>query len=325
MLSRPGKTPMKTAPLLTARSIPTALLAISLCSGIVLGQQSPAPDAAGTGGQSVSASPAAAHAAAETPPETLKRCWQLLTDSVQDPKHIETRTQALNALSSLGGNTQANGLIAAAMKDPNLDVRTAAVLAAGKTTSRSLIEPLKKLLDDPEPQVVFSAATTLWKQFADRSGEDILAAIAAGDRKANPNLVHGAKNDISRTLHSNAALEKIGIETGAGFVLGPFGFALDAVEYARKNGGDSARVQAIDLLAENKTADIHDQMKSALDDNDAGVRAAAVKALGSFHRPADSGAIAALLEDGKQPVRLAAAAAYIDCATARSSARMPHR
>jgi HEAT repeat protein len=312
---------------LATRSILKILLAISLWATSALAQENPRPAAVGNGSQSVSASAAStvAQTAAETPAEAIKRCWQSLTDSVQDAKHTETRTQALNALSSLGWSAHADGLIATAMKDPNLDVRTAAILAAGKTKSHSLIEPVRRLLDDAEPQVVFAAATTLWKQFADKSGEDILAAIAAGDRKANPSLIHGAEHDISRTLHSPSALEKIGLVTGAGLVLGPFGFSISAVEYARNNGGDSARIQAIDLLAEDKTEGVRDQMKSALDDKDPGVRAAAVRVLGNFHRSHDSKAIATLLTDPKLPVRLAAAAAYIDCLNSSAKTGTPHR
>ena len=160
---------------------------------------------------------------------------------------------------------------------------------------------------------MFAAATTLWTQFKDRSGEDILADIAAGDRKANSGLVNGAKHDISRTLHSPSALTKIGLETGAGLVLGPFGFSVSAVEYARKNGSDSARVKSIELLAEVRTTDIREQMESALSDKDPGVRAAAAKVLGSFHRPQDAKLIEPLFGDSKLPVRLAAAAAYINC------------
>jgi HEAT repeat protein len=312
---------------LASRSILKILLAISLWATSALAQENPRPAAVGNGSQSVSASAAStvAQTAAETPAEAIKRCWQSLTDSVQDAKHTETRTQALNALSSLGWSAHADGLIATAMKDPNLDVRSAAILAAGKTKSHSLIEPVRRLLDDAEPQVVFAAATTLWKQFADKSGEDILAAIAAGDRKANPSLIHGAEHDISRTLHSPSALEKIGLVTGAGLVLGPFGFSISAVEYARNNGGDSARIQAIDLLAEDKTEGVRDQMKSALDDKDPGVRAAAVKVLGNFHRSHDSKAIATLLTDPKLPVRLAAAAAYIDCLNSSAKTGTAHR
>jgi HEAT repeat protein len=249
----------------------------------------------------------------EPPAKTLARSWQLLTDNVGDAKHVDARTQALHALSGLGANARADRLIAAAMKDPNLDVRSAAILAAGNTKARSLDEPTRALLNDTEPQVVFAAATTLWKDFRDRSGEDILAAIAAGDRKANPSLIHGAEHDMSRTMHSPSAMAKIGVVTGAGLVLGPFGFSVSAIEYARKNGGDGARVQAIELLAQERSAGVHEQMRTALDDSDTGVRAAAVRVLGGFHRAGDASDIAVLLNDSKLPVRLAAAAAYIDC------------
>jgi HEAT repeat protein len=293
---------------LVLRSV--AALMLAALSGGALPQDNLAPGQSPAG---ASQDTSTVQTKAVPPAEALARSWQLLTDNVQDAKHVESRTQALNALSDLGSNSRADGLIAAAMKDPDLDVRSAAILAAGKTKARSLDEPVQKLLDDREPQVVFAAATTLWKQFNDRSGEDILAAIAAGDRKANPSLIHGAEHDMSRTMHSPSALEKIGITTGAGLVLGPFGFSVSAIEYARKNGGDSARVQAIDLLSEERSAGVHDQMKSALDDSDPGVRAAAVRVVGNFHRSTDAADIALLLDDGKLPVRLAAAAAYIDC------------
>jgi HEAT repeat protein len=313
----------------------TVLLAVFLWGGLgggsALAQETQHPAPAGNDSQPVDAPKAdasktstAAAKPAETPAEIVKRCWQLLTDNVQDAKHFENRTQALNALSSLGSNSRADELIAAAMKDPNLDVRTAAILAAGKTKSRTLVEPVRKLLDDSEPQVVFAAATTLWKQFKDKSGEDVLAAIAAGDRKANPNLIHGAGHDISRTLHSPSALEKIGITTAAGLVLGPFGFSVGAIEYARKNGADSSRVQSIDLLAEERTEGVRDQMKSVLDDKDPGVRAASAMVLGSFHRPQDSKLISPLLDDAKLPVRLAASAAYIDCLSSGAKAKTSH-
>jgi hypothetical protein len=299
------------------RILPLVLVtffACSLSSSTAFAQDNSANPPAASQSQPAN-KPAGSETPALTPAETAKQCWQTLTDTAQDTKHFEAQEQALNALSSLGSNPRADGLIAAAMKDSNLDVRTAAILAAGKTKSRSLLEPIRSLLSDPEPQVVFVAATTLWKQYKDKSGEDILAAIAAGDRKANPTLIHGAKHDISRTLHSPSTLEKIGITTGAGLVLGPFGFSVAAVEYMRKNGADTSRVQAIELLGEEKTEGVREQMQTALDDKDPGVRAAALLALGGFHRSADGKLIAPLLDDSKPPVRLAAAAAYIDALT----------
>jgi hypothetical protein len=143
-VSRPYNTQMVTAQSFTTRSILKYLLVISLFAGNALAQETPPPTAAGNGSQSVTASAAStvAQPVAETPAEAIKRCWQLLTDSVQGAKHIETRTQALNALSSLGWSMRADELIAAAMKDPNLDVRTAAILAlispAGKGRSKPI-------------------------------------------------------------------------------------------------------------------------------------------------------------------------------------------
>jgi HEAT repeat protein len=293
---------------LVSRALLPLVLALPACA---VAQEKPAaqPDAS------------AAAAKPQSPAELLARCWQLLTDSAQDAKHVETRTQALNAISYLGSNSRADELIAAAMKDPDLDVRSAAILAAGRTRARTLDAPVQKLLNDPEPQVVFAAATTLWKQFDDKSGEDILAAIAAGDRKANPSLMHGAEHDMSRTMHSPSALAKIGLVTGAGMVLGPFGFSISAIEYARKNGSDGPRVQSIDLLGQERNEGVHDQMKSSLVDSDASVRAAAVRVLGSFHRAADASDIAELLDDSRLPVRLAAAAAYINCRSGVARAR----
>ena len=298
------------------------LLAVLLWTEGSVAQESASSPAGGN--QSTAAKTEAPPSKAKSPEETLKSSWQLLTDNVQDRKHFEYQTQALDALSSLGSNARADELIAAAMKDPNLDVRTAAELAAGKAKARALVEPLKDRLGDSEPQVIFVAATTLWTQYKDRSGQDILADIAAGDRKANSGLVKGAKHDISRTLHSPSALAKIGLETGAGLVLGPFGFSVSAVEYARKNGSDSARVKSIELLAEERTADVREQMQSALDDKDPGVRAAAAKVLGSFHRPQDAKLIEPLFDDSKLPVRLAAAAAYINCANGRVKVNSAH-
>ena len=297
------------------------LLAFIFLCAVVHAQDNPTPASTDADSKPVGV---AQDASAQTPAEITNRCWQMLTDTVEDTKHLDNRILALHALGDLGSNPRANHLLEDAMKDTSLDVRTAAVLAAGNSKSRALIPAVTKLLDDPEPQVVFVAATTLWKQFNDKSGEDVLAAIAAGDRKANPNLIHGAEHDMSRTMHSPSALAKIGITTGAGMVLGPFGFSVAAIEYARKNHSDSARVQAINLLAEEKTEAVREQMQSSLADNDPGVRATAAKVLGNFHRHEDAAAIANLLNDSKPPVRLAAAAAYIDCLSGSAMAKTPH-
>ena len=94
-------------------------------------------------------------------------------------------------------------------------------------------------------------------------------------------------------------------------LLGPFGFGITAYEYMRKNGGDSARVNAIDELAKLKTEPIRKELVAALGDKDPAVRAAAARVLGEYHDKATSSALLNLFADTKPPVRLTAAAAYI--------------
>ncbi|MDE1156145.1 MAG: HEAT repeat domain-containing protein [Acidobacteriaceae bacterium] len=250
-------------------------------------------------------------------PETLaqrqQEAWKMLSDAVLEDKRPEVRTQALSALSDLGQSARANRLIAQAMKDPDLDVRSAALVAAGHAKASRLLPNAHKLLDDPEPQVVYTAAVILWRDFHDHSGEDILDAIVSGDRKTKPTLIHGAEHQMSSTMHSPATMAKLGVTQGAGMLLGPFGFSIMAIEYIRKSGTDTSRSIALELLAEAHTPASRDYLMDALSDKDQGVRATGARFLGKTHDRRYATALAPLLEDDKQPVRFSAAAAYINC------------
>jgi len=248
----------------------------------------------------------------ETPAARQLRCWHLIEDNLHDTKNIDHQEQAMNALSEMPTNKHALELIEVSMKDPSMDVRTAAILAAGKVKSPWMVMPLHRALDDQEPQVVFAAATTLWKDYKDHTGLDILDAIVDGDRKANPGLMHGAEHSMSRTMHSPSTMARIGLTTGAGLLLGPFGFSVTAIKYMEANGADTARVQALTLLAEERTPAVREDLFQALADKDPGVRAAAAYELGKYHSPAYGAKIAPLVDDSKLPVRLSASAAYLN-------------
>jgi HEAT repeat protein len=252
---------------------------------------------------------AAAVSLTASPTERSQEAWKILTDALGDVKHLQTRIQALAAL-GLMRSPRAEKLIEDAMRDANLDVRTAAALAAGETKDRNLTTNLRNLLDDKEPQVVFTAAITLWKM-GDDSGEDILMAVVDGERASGPTLVNGAKHDMSRELHDPSAMAKLGALQAASILLGPFGFGITAYEYIHKNGGDSARVSAVEQIAQEKTEPVHKELVAALGDKDPAVRAAAAKALVEYRDNATSLAIYALFADPKYPVRLTAAAAYL--------------
>ncbi|MCU1322445.1 MAG: domain containing protein [Acidobacteriaceae bacterium] len=266
--------------------------------------------------------PAPAHNPNATPAQKLDEAWTMLNTSVTDPKHADLRIQAIAAIGTLGTNPIGIKKIAAAMDDKEEDVRTAAILAAGETKSRNLTTDLRTMLDDKQPQVAFAAAVTLWKM-NDRSGEDILMAVVDGDRSANPTVVNGTRQNISRSFRHPGGLARFGALQGAAMLLGPFGFGITAYEYMRKNGGDSSRVTAIEQLSEQKTGPIRQELIDALGDKDVAVRAAAAKALGSYHDPVVSNDLFALFTDPKPPVRLTAAAAYINSTQAVPAARKP--
>jgi len=237
--------------------------------------------------------------------------WKILTDAANDEKRTQTQTriQALAALSLLRSRRSAK-LIADAMIDPDLDIRTAAALAAGQTRDPNFAANLRELLDDKEPQVAFVAAQTLWKM-GDKSGEDILMAVADAERSAGPTMVHGTEHKIDNDLHDPEMLARMGAMQGASMFLGPFGYGITAFEFIHQSGGNVARVAAIELLAQERTEPVHKELMDALKDKDPTVRAAAAKALAEYRDQATSNAIYPLFADKKYPVRLTAAAAFL--------------
>ncbi len=246
---------------------------------------------------------------AKTPEERERQAWKMLDDALGDTKHPQARIYALAAAGMLR-TARSDKMITDAMADPDVDVRTAAVLAAGQTKDRNLTTPIRNMLDDKEPQVVFTAATTLWKM-GDKSGEDILMSVADGDRSASASLMHGTEHKISRDLHDPAKMAKLGALEGATMLLGPFGFGIAAFEFIHQSGGDLARASAIELLSQERTGPVHKELIAALVDKDLAVRAAAAKALVDYRDEATQNAVYALLQDSKQPVRLTGAAAYL--------------
>jgi HEAT repeat protein len=261
-----------------------------------------------------------------TPLSNKDRAWSILTNAMNDHKHAEIRIQALAALGSMGGDPRAIQMILDTFNDPDVDLRTAAVLAAGQTKSPLVTTDLRRMLDDKEPPVAFAAATALWKM-NDRSGEDILVAVVDGERPAGDGLVSGTMHTMSRDLHNPGEMARLGAMQGASMLLGPFGMGITALEYMRKNGGDAARVSAVEEIAENHTAPIRGKLIAALGDKDVGVRTAAAKALGSYHEPDVAPALVNDFEDAKAPVRLTSAASFLlstGAVAAAPSAKQEH-
>jgi hypothetical protein len=238
--------------------------------------------------------------------------WGLLQAAATDPKHIDVRIQGLAALGTMGSNARSGKMIEQAFADVDVDVRTAAVLAAGQSHNKVLVPGMRRLLDDKEPQVAFAAANVLWRM-GDHTGADILLAVVDGDRRANATLVHGSMHQASREMHDPAAMAKLGALEGASMLLGPFGFGITAYEYVKKNGGDSARVKAVEDIAQGRSEEVKKTLLEALRDKDPGVRAAAAVGVRGYREPEVAEDLAMLLGDPKRPVQLSGAAAYLVC------------
>jgi HEAT repeat protein len=236
--------------------------------------------------------------------------WSLLTESAGEGRSAHDRVQAMAALGTMGRDEKAAHLIEEGIKAHDPDVQVAAILAAGLTRNPALLPRLEAALDDDKPEVAFAAASTLWKMH-DYAGEDLLTAIAEGDRKAKPGLIRASKHKAAQELHSPKALTLIALEQGSGFFLGPFGVGIKAIEYVDKNSGAGARASAVDLIAQEHTDHTRDVLIDLLTDGEPAVRAAAAKGLGRWPGDATMNALVPLFGDNKLAVRLTAAASYL--------------
>jgi HEAT repeat protein len=238
------------------------------------------------------------------------RAWSLLTESVAPGRSSHDRIQALAALGTMGNNDRAAKLIGDAIVDHESDVRIAAILAAGLTKNPALIPRLRQALDDDNPQVAYTAAITLWKM-QDTSGQDLLAAVALGDRKAKPGLIKSEKHKADKDLHSPKTLAMIAVNQGSGYFLGPFGVGLKAIEMVDKNSGAATRAAAIGQLAQQHSDEVRETLIQDLTDAEPAVRAAAAKGLGRWPGEDTEKQLAPMFGDNKLAVRLTAAAAYL--------------
>jgi HEAT repeat protein len=239
--------------------------------------------------------------------------WDMLRTALSDSKTQarQARIDAVTALGTLSGFEPAQKLLRDTAQDSDRYLRFAAVAAMGASKAEIFIPDLKAALKDSAPEVSFAAAVGLWKM-NDRSGESILYAVLAGDRKVKQGAVGSGLHQADQDLHSPSKLAEIGAEQGAYALLGPVGFGVDAFRMMHKgNNGNSPRVLTATLLADDKSEATMQQFVDALDDRDSFVRAAAVRQLGDYQGKQVTDALQGAFDDPKPVVRLMAAASYI--------------
>lgn len=245
-----------------------------------------------------------------SPEQWTDYAWSMLSDGVTDSKP-EVRISALSALGTMGGYPKAYQMVIKASSDPDHNVRVAAVAALGTIKDRNSIPQLRQLLDDPEPDVAFSAAVALWKM-DDYTGENLLYEVLTGQRRSAQGAIAQGKETAHRDLHSPATLARIGATQGAFALLGPFGIGLSAARMVAKgDNGQSARVLCANLLAEDHSEITREQFLVAITDKDYLVRGASARALGAYRGQDVNTALIKVLDDSKPTVRYMAAASLI--------------
>ena len=270
-----------------------------------------------------------AQAAAADDDSTLRdAAWTRLENGVTGTKNTDTRIAAISALSLLGGQPRAEKLVGNTLHDEDTDVRLAAIVAAGemmKNGNRTTFsQELRDQLNDTDPKIAFTSASTLWK-LDDPSGEDILFAVAEGERSGDYNFWKGSRHNAKRTLHSPSALAKIAAQQSMVILVPPVGMGMGAYGYLKGAGGASPQVTAITQIEKEHTEPAKNALIQASKTKDAGARLAAAEALAEYRGDDVRAALRDLLTDSKDNVRFTASAAFIRQLSAPAAAKTPAR
>ncbi len=252
--------------------------------------------------------------------------WDMLRTAVSEskPQVQQARIDAITALGTLSDFEQAQKLLRDTAQNSDRYLRFAVVAAMSASKAKTFIPDLKAALKDNAPEVSFAAAVGLWKM-NDRSGESILYAVLAGDRKVKQGAVGSGLHQADQDLHSPSKLAEIGAEQGAYAFLGPLGFGVDAFRMMHKgNNANSPRVLTATLLADDKSKATMQQYLDALLDHDSFVRAAAARELGDYRGKEVTDALQGAFDDPKPVVRLMAAASYIRASQPATTRQKPH-
>lgn len=234
--------------------------------------------------------------------------WATLDQGLKDGNPVK-RISALISMSVIRPQPKPVAMIEAMLDDKDFGVRQQACATLGDMKSRTSLARLQAALDDKSPEVVFSAAKALYAM-GDTMGVQVLSEVLVGDQKDSSNFVASSIRDAKVKLHDPKALLLIGVNQGAGF-LGPFGAGVPIAEQLLKDGQASGKTVAALLLATDTSEESKAAVKIALGDKNWTVRAAAARAAALRELTDFYNDIAMGMDDKRDEVKYACAAAAI--------------
>src|SRR6185312_8010606 len=219
------------------------------------------------------------------------------------------RKQAVLAMGVLRPEPRPDGLLESAVDDKDASVREAACATLGVIQSRGSAPKLRAALSDSVPEVIFAAAKALYA-LGDPAGREILTAILLGEQSDASGFVSGSIRSMKLKLHDPKGLLLIGVSQGAGLA-GPSGMGVPLAEGLMKDNQASGKTAAALLLASDKSPATLAALKAALSEKNWAVRAAATRAVAIRDAATLYPDVVKLLDDNREEVGLAAAAALI--------------
>jgi HEAT repeat protein len=236
--------------------------------------------------------------------------WDALDKSLQDGA-AEHRQQALAALSTMGDMADAVKRAEGALRDKDTLVRQSAALALGEMKAKAAIPSLQAALDD-SPPVAFAAAKALMNM-GDRSGEQMLISVLAGERKDSEGIMTNAMRKAKSKLRHPQELIFMGAQDATGAMFGPVSAVFPAVKdtVELKGNGVPGRAAAAAYLVKDPDPYAIALLEWALADESQFVRLEAAKGLGQRGNAASIPKLQALLGDPHTMVRDMSAASIL--------------
>jgi HEAT repeat protein len=235
-------------------------------------------------------------------------------------KNPDVRKQAVAALGLIGPREPYISQIGKALSDKDIYVRLAAISSLVDLKDKGTAETLVQALRDDTPEVSFAAARALFGM-DDPRGRAALLAILEKEAKTGSGFLTAQKRDMLRMFHTPRTLMMFAMKQGVAMTAVPgAGEGVSSLQGLLSDTKITGRATTALLLAGDRSPQVLEALKDAIEDKDASLRAAAVHAMALRDEPALLPFLLPRFDDERQAVRLRAAAGYLRLAWLRAAA-----